>query len=294
MIVLLSMTGFGIAACDRDEVHASVEIKSVNNRYLKMSLRMPDSISRFEGEVERLVRSRINRGAIQMSIRVRFPAGQSQYQIDPAAVTAYRDQLHRIESATADGVGLADLLNLPGSIVEREFSDEAVNAVWPALQDALQEALAHFDDFRRREGEFMRQDLARQCDALEEQLDRIVELAPQVVADYRDRLLERLRRLLQDSSASISDNDVIREVATFADRCDVNEEITRLRSHIDQFRRLLDSGTSQGRKLEFIGQEMFREINTIGSKANNVAIAHCVVEMKTSIERVREVLQNVE
>ena len=120
------------------------------------------------------------------------------------------------------------------------------------------------------------------------------ELAPSVVTDYRDKLLERVRRLVADLNVTLGESDLIREMAVFADRCDINEEITRLKSHIDQFRKLLAADTSQGRKLEFISQEMFREINTIGSKANSTAIAHCVVDMKAAIERIREVLQNVE
>lgn len=140
----------------------------------------------------------------------------------------------------------------------------------------------------------MRADLSRQCEAIEHELLQVSQFAPQVISEYRNKLLERVRRLISDTTARIDDDDIIREVALFADKCDINEEITRLKSHIEQFRRLLSGDTSQGRKLEFIGQEMFREINTIGSKANNVPIAHSVVEMKASIERIREVLQNVE
>jgi uncharacterized protein (TIGR00255 family) len=288
------MTGFGSATCDRDGVHVSAEIKSVNNRYLKLSARLPDAVSRFEGEVERLVRSRVARGTIQLVVRVRFPAGQTEYQIDANAISGYRDQLNALQAGTDTQVAASDLLQLPGVIVEREFDDDAVKALWPALESTLIESLDHFDDFRRREGEFMRQDLDRQCSNIVAQLDDVAQLTPQVVAEYKARLLERLRKLIEDSGVTINDSDVIREVAMFADRCDINEEITRLRSHIDQFQRLLNGEESQGRKLEFIGQEMFREINTIGSKANNVSIAHCVVEMKASIERIREVLQNVE
>ena len=140
----------------------------------------------------------------------------------------------------------------------------------------------------------MLQDLKLQCQTIETQVDDVAANAPSVVAEYREKLLDRVRKAITDADVVIEDKDVIREVATFADKCDINEEITRLRSHIEQFHRFLDSDTSMGRKLEFLGQEMFREINTIGSKANNVTIAHSVVEMKAAIERIREVLQNVE
>ena len=140
----------------------------------------------------------------------------------------------------------------------------------------------------------MQDDLHRQSRVISNQLDEVSRLAPEVVSAYRTKLMQRLSKAVADSGVTIAESDVMREVAVFADRCDINEEITRLRSHLQQFDTFLNGNASLGRKLEFLGQEMFREINTIGSKANNVAIAHNVVEMKAAIERVREVLQNVE
>ncbi len=293
--MLLSMTGFGNAALQTEGVHVSSEIKSVNNRYLKLSVRMPDSVARFEAEIEKLVRSRVTRGSVQLSIRVRFTSGQSEYRIDQDLLRSFQRQLAEI-SGDAEGksANLGDLLSLPGVVSQTELPEEFVNSLWPAVEASLKESLDHFDDFRRREGESMRQDLEKQCEVIETEGKQVATLTPQVVTDYRDKILERVRRLIGDASINISENDVIREVALFADRCDINEEITRLRSHTEQLRRLLNGATSQGRKLEFIGQEMFREINTIGSKANHVTIALSVVEMKAAIERMREVLQNVE
>ena len=140
----------------------------------------------------------------------------------------------------------------------------------------------------------MQTELAAQCTAIATGVDRVAERAPDIIADYREKIVERVSELLKDHTAEISPNDVIREVSLHADRCDITEEITRLRCHIDQFNNVLNQQDSQGRKLEFLGQEMFREINTIGSKANDVEVAHCVVEMKSSIEKIREILQNVE
>jgi len=292
--VLLSMTGFGNATFDSEGVHVSSEIKSVNNRYLKLSVRMPDSVARFEAEIEKLVRSRVARGSIQLSIRVRFHGGQSEFRIDQDLLKSYQKQLAAIDTGDGNLPNLAHLLQLPGVVTETELPDDLVNSLWPAVEKCLTEALDHFDDFRLREGESMRQDLERQCEVIESEVKNVAALAPRVVAEYRDKILERVRRLISDASIPVGENDVIREVALFSDRCDINEEITRLRSHTEQFQRLLNGSSSQGRKLEFIGQEMFREINTTGSKANNVTIALSVVEMKTAIERMREVLQNVE
>ena len=289
------MTGFGNASLQTEGVHVSSEIKSVNNRYLKISVRMPDSVARFEAEIEKLVRSRVTRGSVQLSIRVRFTSGQSEYRIDQDLLRSFQRQLAEISGdAKANSATLGELLSLPGVVSQTELPEEFVNSLWPAVEASLKESLDHFEDFRRREGESMRQDLEKQCEVIENEGRQVALLTPQVVTEYRDKILERVRRLIGDASVNISENDVIREVALFADRCDINEEITRLRSHTEQFRRLLNGETSQGRKLEFIGQEMFREINTIGSKANHVTIALSVVEMKAAIERMREVLQNVE
>lgn len=295
--VLLSMTGFGHSSQQLHEVQVSTEIKSVNNRYLKLALRLPDTIARFEADIEKLVRARVSRGTVQLSFRVRFGSGQSEYRIDTDVLRGYQQQLSvlgGVGGAQASSVPLSELLGLPGVVAQLQFSDEELGTIWPAVESSLKDALDHFDDFRRREGESMRKDLQHQCEVIETEVSRIATLAPGVVTDQRDRILERVRRLISETTATIVENDLIREVAMFADRCDVNEEITRLRSHTEQFQRLLNGETSQGRKLEFIGQEMFREINTIGSKANNVAIALGVVEMKAAIERMREVLQNVE
>jgi uncharacterized protein (TIGR00255 family) len=205
---------------------------------------------------------------------------------------SYQQQLGTVISAAE--IPLAALLALPGVVIESEVDDAQLSALWPDLERCLNETLDHFDDFRRREGQSMRDDLSLQCDVIEQQLVSVIERSPTVVIDYRDKLLERVRRLMADLNVTLSETDIIREMAIFADRCDINEEITRLKSHIEQFRRMLAADSSQGRKLEFISQEMFREIDTIGSKANSTTIAHCVVEMKAAIERIREVLQNLE
>lgn len=296
------MTGFGNSTTDRGGIHVSSEIKSVNNRYLKLSVRLPDSVARFESEIEKLVRSRVSRGSVQLSLRIRLPGGQSDHRIDTEALRSFQQQLAAMNTdassqgpdGSAMAVSLGDLLQLPGVVTETEFPEELVNSLWPAVEESINQSLDHFHDFRQREGESMRVDLERQCDTIESEMGTVASAAPRVITEYRDKLLERIRRLISDASVSVSETDVIREVALFADRCDINEENTRLKSHIEQFRRMLNGPTSQGRKLEFIGQEMFREINTIGSKANNVNIAHSVVEMKAAIERIREVLQNVE
>lgn len=287
------MTGFGNSTSQTDTIAVSVELRAVNNRYLKINMRLPDSVNRFENRIEKLVRSRISRGTVQLSVRVRFPRNMSGYVIDAEAIQEYRRQLETLSDG-GDTAALADLLALPGVVAESDLSSETIDSFWPVIEQTVSESLNQFDEFRKTEGDQMQEDLHRQCQLIAEQVDEIARLAPDVVAEYRAKLLDRLTRAIGDAGVTVSEADVIREVAVYADRCDINEEITRLRSHLQQFDTFLNGDTSLGRKLEFLGQEMFREINTIGSKANNVAIAHNVVEMKAAIERIREVLQNVE
>lgn len=287
------MTGFGNATRQTESAAVAVELKAVNNRYLKLSMRLPDFLARFEPDIEKLVRQNVSRGAIQLAFRVKLPSQATGYAIDRDLLARYAAQLQQVEGVTG-AAQLPDLLMLPGVVSESEVTPDLVDSVWPVVTDALQEALLHFHEFRAQEGESMQQDLQDQCDLIAARVDEVEAQAPTVVADYRTKLVERINRALAESDASIDQNDALREVAIFADKCDINEEITRLRSHLNQFHAFLNGPQSLGRKLEFLGQEMFREINTIGSKANDVAIAHAVVEMKAAIERIREILQNAE
>ena len=186
------------------------------------------------------------------------------------------------------------LLMLPGAITEHGREELDADADWPFLKGLLEQALAKLHEFRQQEGRSMADDLRLNARVVASSLDKVAGTASDVIRAYRDKLLERIRELLKGTNVVISEPDLIREVSLFADRCDINEEITRLRCHLEQFEVFLNDTVSQGRKLDFLTQEMFREVNTIGSKANNVSLARCVVEMKASVERIREVLQNVE
>jgi uncharacterized protein (TIGR00255 family) len=290
------MTGFGSASGQNDRFSASVEIKAVNNRHLKVSTRLPDVLGSLEALIEKAVRKTVARGTV--SVNVRFsPIGQaSRYRISPDLLTAYWDQLKAISET--NGVPLPDssasLLTLPGVVSDELSSSLDAAAEWPFLEGIVGEALAGLDEFRQREGESMRGELEQCCEHVATNLESIVQRAPEVVSTYRDRVLERVRELLEGSGAAVEPDNLIREVSIFADRCDINEEITRLRCHVDEFLKVINGPTSQGRKLDFLSQEMFREINTTGSKASNVEIAHHVVEMKAAVEKIREILGNVE
>ena len=290
------MTGFGDARQQVGGRAIAVEVRTVNNRFLKCSVRLPDLYAAFEPDVEKLVRASIARGTVNVTIRSERLAESGRYRIDADMLAAYVDQSQA--AASRHGLplqGLGPLLTLPGVIVEvgQEQVSEAADD-WPQLETAVGEALRKLDAFRVAEGASMAEELLANVALIERELDAIAEQAPVVVREFRDKLKERVSELLRGADASVGDGDLIREVSLFADRADINEEITRLRSHIGQFRAFVGDKQSQGRKLDFLTQELFREVNTIGSKANNVAIAHRAVEMKAAVEKIREILQNIE
>lgn len=290
------MTGYGDARQQSGDRLVAAEVRTVNNRYLKVNLRCPDAYASIESDIERLVRSRIARGTVNLTLRAETFGQDGRYHVDRNVVIAYWEQM----TSLTDHLGLAppqeiaSLLQLPGVITEQGVEELDLQVEWPLIEAAVEAALVQLDSFRRREGESMRRDLAQHCQAIRQHLAVVAARAPLVVVQYRDRLLERVTQLLKDTDVAVSDADLIREVSVFADRCDINEEIMRLTSHLDQFDECLEGEESAGRKLEFLCQEMFREVNTIGSKSNNVDIAHAVVEMKGTVERLREVVQNVE
>ena len=290
------MTGFGNASGQNERFSAAAEIKAVNNRYLKVSTRFPDVLASLEPEFERLIRESIARGTVSLNLRF-APVGQgSRYHIVPEVVAAYSHQLRQI--GVQQSLPVPDwsdaILSLPGVVADQLGSTVNPEDEWPLLEQTIREAIERLQEFRQREGEAMQRDLALNCDIISERVELISRRAPEVVSAYRDKVLDRVTELLKGSGASVQPNDLIREVSVFADRCDINEEITRLRCHVEEFRKVMDAPQSQGRKLDFLSQEIFREINTTGSKASNVEIAHHVVEMKAAVEKIREVLQNVE
>lgn len=290
------MTGYGDARRQSDELSMAVEVRSVNNRYFKIAIKSPDAYSVLDGEIEKVVRNSINRGTVSVTLRADRVGGGDRYVLNQAVLSQYWKQLHDLAEAihVASPNNLSSLLQLPGAIQEDDRGTIDAEADWTLVRETLTEAIEKLQTFRQAEGQSMQDELSGQCGIIATQLEQVEKLVPEVVSGYRDRLLERVRDLVAGMKVEVGASDLIREVSIYAERADINEEITRLRSHLEQFRAFLGEPTSQGRKLEFLGQEMNREINTIGSKANNVAIAHCVVEMKGAVEKMREVLQNVE
>jgi uncharacterized protein (TIGR00255 family) len=295
--LLQSMTGFGEAHCQQDGLAVAVEVRTINNRFFKLTVRASEGYASLDALVEAIVRDAIHRGTIQVNIRVDRRRSPDDFKIDANVLEGYRRQLVELArkwQCKNTEPALEALLPLPGVVDDSSGVAIDATADWPVIESTLKAALQNLGRMRADEGRAMAADLSQNCRAVAECLERIERRAPLVVEDYRNRLLERLKRTLGDLGVHLDPGDVIREVGLFTDRSDISEEIVRLRSHLDQFQETINLPESSGRKLDFLTQEMFRETNTIGSKANDVEIARHVIEIKTTVERIREMIQNIE
>jgi uncharacterized protein (TIGR00255 family) len=291
--VLLSMTGFGEARVQDERWSVGVEVRTVNNRHLKLSARISEPYGVLEPELERLVRETIRRGSVQLTLRIERPRRAEDYRLNLVALASYRAQLASVLPAGVP-VEYAGLLGLPGVVEDRKAPQEDPHEDWPALAAVVKAALARLQVSRAEEGRSMAEELRTLGTAVGDHLARIAARGPSILDAYQKRLTERVQAMVQDKGVGIEPKDVIREVAIFAERSDIAEEVVRLRAHLVQYVEVIDESESSGRKLEFVVQEMGRETNTIGSKANDVEISRAVVEIKGLLERIRELIQNVE
>lgn len=288
-----SMTGYGQALLVRDGREMTAEVKTVNHRFLDVAVRMPRHLGFLEDRVRKQTGAAFRRGHADVFITYRNTRTDARRVIcDPVLAKAYGEALHQLAEATgADAqVPLSLYAQLPDvlAVMENEEDQEAVSAL---LSDVLEEALKKADDMRLREGEALRRDLTLHLNALEEIRGRIALRAPGVVRDYSERLQQRIAEF---GVAEPDEQRVIQEVAIFADRAAIDEELSRLSSHVSQAFALMESGGECGSKLNFLAQEMNREVNTIGSKALDGEIAALVVSAKAEIEKLREQIQNIE
>jgi uncharacterized protein (TIGR00255 family) len=290
--LLLSMTGFGEARSHDPEVGLAIsaEVRAVNNRHLKITAKINDPYGRLEPDLERLVRDHARRGTVQFSIRVERPRRAEDYRLDETALTGYSAQIEKLGGV----VDLNALLALPGVVAETTAATPDVEHEWPIIERVATAALKEFEAARAREGAAMAAELSSLGRSILETLGKIADRAPLLVQAHQKRLTERVQALVQEQGVTVDSKDLIREVAILADRGDVSEELVRLRAHLAQYQEILDAPESGGRKLEFVVQEMGREINTVGSKSNDVDVSRLVVDVKGDLERIRELVQNVE
>jgi uncharacterized protein (TIGR00255 family) len=290
------MTGFGEARKQTSQMSIAVEVRTINSRHFKLSYRASDGYAALEPEVEAATREVIRRGTIQMNLRVERSSVADDYRINTDVLDNYRRQLEQYAAGNKLKVSVDPqaYLTLPGVIIEKSRSAEDPHEDWPTIEPVVKEALAAMSKMRAEEGVALAADLAHNGRQILEHLDAITRRTPEVTQSYQTRLTTRVQQALSELNVTVEPADLLRELALFADRSDISEEIVRLRSHLQQYEAALMLPESSGRKLEFIAQEMGREINTIGSKANDAEISHLVVEIKTALERIREQIQNVE
>lgn len=299
--MLRSMTGFGSAHAVIEGAEYVVEVRSVNHRYMKAIVRLPEIWSGTEAEVERLLRDRLRRGSVTVRVRMRLGEDQAGYRVNAKALKSYLDQIKilEVDVGPAMRIDLGTMLQLPG-VCEPPAAEDLCHAAHDGLMRLIGEALDGLVDMRTHEGQALKEELTLLCDQIAAGVEVVRAKAPQVVMDYQQRLTARVTELLRDGRAKIDQDVLAREVAIFAERCDVAEELSRLTGHVAQFRKAVNAETpagpagSAGRKLDFIAQEMLREANTIASKANDAETARQVVAMKTAIDRIKEQVANVE
>ncbi len=297
--MLLSMTGFGESRIQSEELTLGVEVRAVNNRHLKVTVRGSEPYPMLEPELEKIIRKYVRRGTILVHIRCDRNYRPQDFHINEVALKAYIQQVHDVCADLGWGDRahhlLGQALALPGVAPEPGVLGRPPDAEMMAVEKTLENALKSLDRMRQEEGRAMAEELLVHRRTIGDQLERIRLHIPSVVDQYRARLRERVAQMLRDANVAVNDDNLLREVALFAERSDVAEEVMRLGSHLDQFAEVVKMETDgPGRKLEFLTQEMFRETNTIGSKAGDVVISRHVVEIKATLEKIRELVQNVE
>lgn len=289
-----SMTGYGGAKGSLGNLDVTLELKSVNNRYLDFSARLPRNLMFAEDSLRSAVRRHISRGKVDVYLTIDSSAGSGvRVRVNEDLLLGYADALKRIGEITgkaADATAV-ELARMP-EVLQLDRAEQDNNALLAELMEIAERALCGFDAMRLREGEKLRTDILSRLDAVEELTAEVEKRAPDTVKAYRERLEQKLREVLEDRS--IDESRIITEAALFADKIAVDEETVRLRSHISQFRGLAGEDTPLGRKMDFLTQELNREANTIGSKCQSSDIARIVVDLKSEIEKIREQIQNVE
>lgn len=291
------MTGFGEASVQIDGAHYVLELRSLNNKYFKAVIRLPEMFQGLEPELETALRKRIDRGTVTLTASCSDDSADAAYEINTRALERYLEQLRPLAEGRSDfRLDPAALLTLPGVLRPPGDGEQRLARARKAFTKLLDQACDQLIAMRRREGESLRDELLSHRQYISERLRSVSERAPTVVAEYEARLKARIDAMVQEADITVEPADLIREIAIYAERTDIAEEIARLSAHLDQFAELLTSaeGRPLGRTLDFLSQEMLREANTIASKSPDAGISRQIVEVKGAIDRIKEQAQNVE
>lgn len=290
-----SMTGFGRGVAEQDNRSMTIEMKSVNHRYCDINIRLPRKIMFIENQLKNMIKEQLIRGKIDVFITYEDRSDKaSSILYNESLATQYMELFSKMSDTfnIENDVVVSGLSRYPDVIKLEDQEDDDEDVLANLVTTALQEALVNMTESRTKEGELLKVDLVTKLEDMLQQVDHLVEIGPKVIDDYRVKLTERISELMDET---LVDKDRLAlEVAVFADKSCVDEEIVRLQSHITHMKETLDAPGSIGRKLDFIAQEMNREANTVLSKANNIGVANQGIELKTLIEKVREQIQNIE
>lgn len=294
MIMIRSMTGFGRCEIQSGEKKFTVEMKGVNHRYLDVNIRMPKKLYFFETAIRSYLKKYIQRGKVDIFVTYEdLSEGQMFLKYNETLAAEYLDYFRQMEEkfGLENDVRISALSRYP-EVFTMEEQDVDEEELWNGLREALDGACIQFVSARETEGEKLREDLIGKLDDMKTVVEKIEERSPQILSEYREKLEDKVKELLADTQ--IDESRIAAEVVLFADKICTDEEIVRLKSHIDHMKSTLQAGEGIGRKLDFIAQEMNREANTILSKANDLTVSNYGIELKTEIEKVREQIQNIE
>lgn len=292
--MIKSMTGYGRCETEAHNRKVNIEISCVNHRYCELSIRMPKGLTPLEEQMRKKVKTFISRGKVEVNLFMTSVSEDDvEVVVNEGACTAYVEALRQIGNKLGleDNIGLAELMRLKDVIsIHKKASD--LEDLWPMIEAALDSALQSVMSMREKEGMALKEDLTLKASRILEVVKMLEQVSDQVVQGYKVKLEDRIHKLLEE--IPIDEARLATELALFADRAAIDEELTRMRSHVDQLQAILEEEGSVGRKLDFLMQEMNREANTIASKASEYQITSCAVELKTEIEKMREQIQNIE
>ncbi len=295
--MISSMTGYGESQGETDGVTYVVEIRALNNRYLKTNIRLPDTAAFLEEAIDKLLHKHLSRGVINYVLRLKGSYANMDFEINETTLRSYVEKLSRIVKGSSKAncqIDIAGLLAVPGILEPVSPDKETAAKIRQIVLKLSEEALEQLKQMRLAEGSALAADLENHCNATKQAREKINARREIVQQEYKNKLKKRVDALLASAKLELDEDTLAREVAVFADRSDISEEITRLDSHLQQFTNSFQTNNQAGRRLDFICQEMLREANTIASKASDAEIAHWVVDIKCNIDRIKEQVQNVE
>lgn len=290
------MTGFGDASGTHNSSLYSVEVRSVNNKYLKTTVRVPERLQTLEPELEQKIRSKVSRGSVVITISCSAQNEKAAFTVNQPALRAYAQQVADATGKPIEEVRVEQMMNLPGVLLPPGDEESLLQSARAGLEPLVELALEHLVSMRTREGSALKSDLSMHLEFISERLKQIEEIAPRVAGDFEKRLKARMDSLMSEFDMQADPAEIIREIAVYAEKTDIAEEIVRLGEHIIHFGELLENTDDRpmGRTMDFLAQELLREANTIASKSPDATMSRLIVEIKGAIDRIKEQVQNAE